>query len=225
MRQFLFNLAIVALMAIAMPTKASANLKWRLDSLPEGVSRYDIRVDRYKNVYSKLIPHYAKLQFAGSIGMFSTGLGWDYGKNHRWETDVLIGIVPRLESNRAKLTFTLRQNIIPWTIRMGESAIDFHPLRASVGLNAIIGHEFWNSNPDRYPDGYYFFSTKFHIVAGFGQQWTLNISRDKMRHWKNIGFYYNLTTCETYVLSAASNKYLGFFDIFKLDLGLKLQIL
>lgn len=224
MRLPIFKLALAVAM-IAASHEAAASDGLRRDTLPEGVTRYDIRVEKLQEFHARLVPRYTKLQFAGSIGMMSTGLGWDYGKNRMWETDFLIGFVPRLESNRAKLTFTLRENIMPWQVAIGSSAVDFHPLRASLGLNAIIGHEFWTRNPERYPDGYYFFSTKFHVIASFGQQWTLNISRDKRRRWRAIGFYYNMSTTDTYLLSAFDNKYIGFKDMFHLELGLKLQII
>lgn len=224
MRSPHFKLAAATLMLLAATTlRAEDGL--RRDSLPEGMTRYDVRVEKIQDFHSRLVPRYSKVQFAGSIGMLSGGLGWDYGKNRRWETDVLVGFVPRLESNRAKLTFTIRENLMPWQVAIGQSPVDFHPLRVSLGLNAIIGHEFWPKNPERYPDGYYFFSTKFHVVAAFGQQWTFNISRDKRRHWRAIGFFYNLSTTETYLLSGFDNHYLGFGDLFHLDLGFKLQII
>lgn len=217
--------SIIAALLLALCTTARAEEGFRPDSLPEGKTIYDVRIEKRQEIHGRLIPRYTKLQFAGSIGMFSTGLGWDYGKNRRWETDVLIGFVPRFESNRAKITFTLRENFVPWQIAIGQSPVDFCPLRASVGVNSIIGHEFWAKNPERYPDGYYFFSTKFSILAGFGQQWTLNISRDKRRLWRAIGFYYDLTTTDKYVLSGFDNSYIGFADLFHLALGLKLQIM
>lgn len=224
MKSPIFKLLLAVAMFAANLT-ANAEEGIRRDSLPEGVTRYDIRIDKYQEFHSRLIPRYTKIQFAGSIGMLSGGVGWDYGKGRRWETDLLVGFVPRFESNRAKLTFTLRENIRPWRIALGTSPIDFHPLRASIGVNAIIGHEFWTSNPERYPDGYYFFSTKFHVVASFGQQWTYNISQDKRRRWRAVGFFYDMSTTDTYLLSGFGNKYIGFKDMFHLSLGLKLQII
>lgn len=224
MRSLLSKALMVAALTCAT-SNATASTVLRRDSLPDGVTRYDIRLEKYQELHSRLIPRYTKIQFAGSIGMLSAGIGWDYGKSRRWETDFLVGFLPRLESNRAKLTFTLRENIRPWRIQIGQSSFDFHPLRVSLGLNAIIGHEFWTRNPERYPDGYYFFSTKFHIVAAFGQQWTFNVSCDKRRRWRAVGLYYDLSTTDPYVLSGFDNSYIGFWDLFHLDVGVKLQIL
>lgn len=217
MRQYLTKFFVGLLMLIPVQAMAQSDTV--------SFNRYDARVERWKQHHEAMIPKYFKVQFAGSIGMFSAGLGWDYGKNRRWETDVLVGFVPRLESNRAKLTFTARECFVPWDFPIGDSWVSFSPLRATLGMNAIIGHEFWPSNPQRYPEGYYFFSTKFHMIAGFGQQWNLNIDYDRRGPWKSIGLYYNLTTNDKYVLSGVNNSEIKFFDVFRLDIGLKMQIL
>ena len=217
MRQSLFRFFALALGLIAI------NAQGQVDTVE--TSRYDKHITKYTNYHTALIPKYIKAQFAGSIGMVSVGLGWDYGKNRRWETDILMGLVPRLESNRAKMTFTLRENLVPWDVAIGRTPISFSPLRASAGVNAIIGHEFWPKNPERYPEGYYFFSTKFQFVVGFGQQWTLNIGDERRRLWKSIGVFYDLSTNDKYVLSGFGNREVGFFDVFHLDIGVKLLIL
>lgn len=118
MRWSLSRLA-AALLALSLPAAG------RAASLSDRA--YDARIERYVAGYSALIPKYAKVQFAGSIGLASVGLGWDYGKNGRWETDVLIGVVPRLESNRAKMTFTVRECLVPWDIPIRQSAFQFRP--------------------------------------------------------------------------------------------------
>lgn len=65
--------------------------------------RYKKRVEKYISRWEKLIPHYTKLQFAGSMGMLSLGTGWNYYRNH-WETDVYLGIVPRNSDRHAMAT-------------------------------------------------------------------------------------------------------------------------
>jgi len=106
MRQSLFRFCALMLGLIAI------NVSGQVETV--GTSRYDKHITQYTNYHTALIPKYIKGQFAGSIGMVSVGFGWDYGKNRRWETDFLVGLVPRLESNRAKMTFTLRENLVPW---------------------------------------------------------------------------------------------------------------
>ncbi len=45
-------------------------------------TRYQERLEKYKARWERAIPRYTKLQFAGSMGMISVGLGWDYYRKH-----------------------------------------------------------------------------------------------------------------------------------------------
>ena len=38
-------------------------------------SKYERHVERYQSAWQKLIPKYTKLQFAGSMGLLSAGIG------------------------------------------------------------------------------------------------------------------------------------------------------
>ena len=84
-------------------------------------SRYDRRVHRYRKRWEALIPTHTKIQFAGNMGLLSLGTGWDYGKRNQWETDVFLGVLPKYQSDCTKLTFTLKQNYIPWSLQIKES--------------------------------------------------------------------------------------------------------
>ena len=77
------------------------------EDMPQYQNKYDHRIRRYRNRWEALIPVYSKIQFAGNIGLISVGPGWDYGRHNQWETDMLFGILPKYQSKKAKLTFTL----------------------------------------------------------------------------------------------------------------------
>ena len=79
--------------------------------------RYKKRVEKYISRWEKLIPHYTKLQFAGSMGMLSLGTGWNYYRNH-WETDVYLGIVPRTQTELLPLEHPYRRQVIFRTSRL-----------------------------------------------------------------------------------------------------------
>ena len=81
---------------------------------------YDHRVHRYRQRWSNLIPTQHVLQFAGNMGLASIGVGWDYGKRRQWETHLLFGYIPKYDSKRAKLTMTLKENYIPWSIYLDD---------------------------------------------------------------------------------------------------------
>lgn len=106
-------------------------------------SRYDRRVHRYRKHWEALIPTHTKIQFAGNMGLLSLGTGWDYGKRNQWETDIFLGVLPKYQSDCTKLTFTLKQNYIPWSLQIKESRFSAEPLTCGMYFNTVFGDEFW----------------------------------------------------------------------------------
>lgn len=183
---------------------------------------YTRRVERYTSAWQKLIPRYTKLQFAGSMGMLSIGPGWNYGKNH-WETDLLFGFIPRNADKHAMATMTLKQNYIPWHLPVGDRWV-IEPLSAGMYINTLLDGDFWVKNPERYPKGYYTFSTRVRMHVFLGERITLNLKRKK-RWNQSITFFYELSSCDLYLISAFTNHYLRPRDYLSLSLGVKLQVL
>ena len=89
----------------------------------------------------------------------------------------------------------------------------------------MFGDEFWVHEPDRYPQGYYGFSSKvrFHIFAG--QRLTYNIPSRFRVTARAITLFYELSTSDLYVVSAFTNRYLKPKDYLSLSFGIKLQLL
>ena len=110
--------------------------------------------ERLLTAWQKMIPRYTKIQFAGGMGLLSAGVGWNYGHNKSWETEVLWGFVPSFSNDRTKLTMTLRENYVPWSVR----------------LNTIFDGNLWIKEPKKYPNGYYWFSTKIRTHVQLGQR-------------------------------------------------------
>lgn len=183
---------------------------------------YNWRIERYTSTWQKLIPRYTKLQFAGSMGMFSLGPGWNYGKNH-WETDLLFGFIPRNSDKHAMATITLKQNYIPWHLPVGDRWV-IEPLSTGMYINTLLDGDFWVKNPERYPKGYYTFSTRMRMHVFIGERITLNLKRKK-RWNQSITFFYELSSCDLYLISAFTNHCLRPRDYLSLSLGVKLQIL
>lgn len=183
---------------------------------------YNQRIERYTSTWQKLIPRYTKLQFAGSMGMFSFGPGWNYGKNH-WETDLLFGFIPRNADKHAMATITLKQNYIPWHLPIGDRWI-IEPLTGGIYINTLLDNDFWVKNPERYPKGYYTFSTRMRMHVFLGERITLKLQRKK-RWNQSITFFYELSSCDLYLISALTNHYLRPRDYLSLSFGVKLQIL
>ena len=187
------------------------------------ISRYDKRVHRYRKNWEKLIPTHSKIQFAGNMGLFSIGPGWDYGKHNQWETDIYLGFIPKYSSKKSKITMTLKQNYMPWNLNLGER-FSIEPLSCGLYFNTVFGDNFWVEEPERYPEGYYGFSSKVRIHVFLGQRITYEIDPERRFTAKTVTFFYELSTCDLYVVSAATNRYLRPKDYLSLSFGLKFQL-
>lgn len=200
----------------------------QVSSLPDSVlveklSRYEVHMLRFHRFWERLIPNQFSIQYAGSIGLVSYGFGWHYGKKSRLETDILIGHLPRYNSENRKVTLTLKQRYVPWHCTLG-SRWTFSPLLAGLFVNSIFGEDFWAKEPSRYPKRYYGFSTKIRLNVFLGQDIRYSIPASKRRHIKSFAFYYELSSCDLEIVSALPNKEIGLLDILSLGLGLKLQL-
>lgn len=188
----------------------------------EETNRYKKRVEVYQHLWESLMPTYTKLQYAGGMGLMNFGFGWSYGKNHQWETDVFLGFIPRYSSDNAKMTFTLKQNYIPWKIELNET-FTFEPLECGLYFNTVFSDEFWTKEPDRYPKGYYNFSTRVRTHAFVGQRLRFNIPDKKRLFARSITAFYEISSCDLYIVSAFTN-HLNPNDYLRLSLGLKFDI-
>lgn len=187
-------------------------------------SVYELRMARRMRRWQRLIPSHYKLQFAGSIGLFSLGPGWTYGRSNQWETDLMFGFLPKFESDEAKLVFTLRQSYIPWNIQFGRSDFGFKPLSCGLFFSSVLNDDFWVSEPSRYPGGYYGFSTRLRANIFLGQRFTYYWADDKRAFAQGVSFYYEFSVCDTDLITFFGDRCIKFKDILSLALGLKVHI-
>ncbi len=183
-----------------------------------------IAVEDYRTGWSRLIPKYGKLQYAGSMGFLSVGAGYDYGVHRQWESEVFLGFIPKFSTRRNKVTMTAKQNYIPWKIDLNEKFM-IEPLTTGMYLTIIFDEDFWISEPDKYPDSYYAFSTRIRANAFIGQRITYKLPPEKHNFCKSVSLYYEVSTNDVYVLSAFNNSYLTPRDYLVLSAGIRMQFL
>ena len=196
-------------------------------------SSYEKRLHRKEKAWASLIPTHFAIQNAGNMGVVSAGIGWSYGKRRQWETDLMFGYIPKHDSSRGKLTTTLKGNFIPWSLdlaglsaKIPEGRWKFQPLTTSLYLNTVYGHEFWKSQPGRYPDKYYeFMSTKFRLNIALGQRLTFNIPEKARKRHSRISLFYEVGTCDLYIRSMFQDSSIPLKDILGLSIGLKFYTL
>ena len=196
-----------------------------VESRPDSArTRYEKMMTRRMEAWRRLIPDHYKWQFAGSIGVVSLGTGWTYGKKQQWETDLFLGVLPKFESDRHKVVFTVKQSYVPWRLRVKESPWVVQPLSCSFFLSSVLNEKFWTREPDRYPKGYYGFSTRIRANLSLGQRIMFDIP--DVSDWlvQEVSLYYELGACDTDLCTFFGDRTIKFKDILSLAIGLKVHI-
>lgn len=195
-----------------------------MDSIRRMNDYYKRSLARYQRFWSNLVPNQIKVQYAGSIGAASIGMGWHYGKERRvWETDFMVGYIPRFESRAAKATLTLKQSYVPFRINLYKN-MKFEPLSCGIFFNTVLGHQFWTKEPAKYPHHYYGFSTRIRTNIFIGERLRYEIPSYRRKHSKSISIYYELSTCDLYLVSYVPNSYIPLKDVLSLALGIEVEL-
>lgn len=214
---------VISLLLAILPISAVATEK--NDSVSVTMSKYDRRIHRHREHWAALIPTQLIMQYAGNMGFMSVGVGWDYGKHDQWETHLLFGYLPKADSDRGKLTMTLKQTFLPWSLSFGKGWM-LEPLSCGIYFNTVFGSEFWGNQPSRYPDKYYEpLNTEVRINAFLGQRITLNIPENKRKFVKSVSAFYEVSTCDLYLRLAVMERKVSLWDILGLSVGVKFQIM
>jgi len=181
-------------------------------------------MDRYQRRWQALIPTQLAFHYAGNMGVASAGVGWSYGKNHQWETELLLGIIPKYSSSRAKAMMTIKENYIPWSLKIRKSPISIEPLTASYYVTTVFDHSFWARQPERYPKGYYWFPTRLRHNIAVGQRVTRTFANNGKPNTDGFTLLWELSTTELDIIYKIHNKTVKMKDILHLSVGLKLEL-
>jgi hypothetical protein len=173
--------------------------------------------DKNLKLLSKIIPAYYKLQYAGSMGMFSIGCGWEYSKK-KFETEVFAGFAPTPSSRPTLLTFTLKENYIPLHVQLN-NAMALTPFITGIYFNAIVNDtDLFYLNPNRFPKGYYWHSEKIRTNIFAGQQIEFKLEK-RIIGIKKLNLYYEVSTHDLLLTQLATNNNLKPKDYLILSLG------
>lgn len=167
-----------------------------------------------------LLPDYAKVQFAGSMGMFSAGVGYHLFKE-KFELDLMAGFLPQAYSRDELQVITLRVSSRIWQLRsMGDWTIT--PLTAGLFVTYTHGGKFSSALPRHYPDGYYWWSEAVRPNIFIGGRVTKRFTNNESL--PKLTFYYEIGTNELKLVSYALNtETLSPFQILHAGVGVKLH--
>lgn len=218
------NVAVFSLFVSCLPATMTGQEQTGTEMPDSARSQYEKMMTRRMERWQRLIPTHYKGQFAGSIGLVSVGMGWTYGKKDRWETDVMLGFLPKFESEHGKVVLTLKESYLPWRLRIRESAWVVQPLSCSLFLSSVLSDEFWTREPSRYPKGYYGFSTRIRVNLSLGQRIMFDLPDAAKRWMQEISLYYELGACDTDLCTFFGDRSIKIKQILSLAIGMKVRI-
>lgn len=184
------------------------------------IANYERRLEKRLNTWKSLIPTVYPLQYAGGTGMFSTGPGWSYGSDHRFETHLMLGFIPKKYNRHFYWTLTAREVYMPWRIKLGAKPFEMRPLTVSLGISSILHKDFWTRQPDRYPNGYYFLSTRIRTFVGLGQRFSYNIPEAKRFLGRKISVYYEVSICDMYIIQKVKHGDIPLGELITIGAGI-----
>ena len=185
-------------------------------------SSYMHRVSNYNRAWHALIPKGSRIQYAGNMGAFSVGPIWKYGRNRQWETALQLGLIPRHGNGRAILALTLKEDFVPWSVTLGRR-FSFQPLATGLYLTTVFDSRFWTAQPGRYPKGYYWFATRLRPNIYLGERLEFNIPESRRQIAKSICVFYEISTCDYFIIQKIHNKHFSPEKFLTLSLGLQFE--
>lgn len=222
-RSYIISAVSAICLSSAIPLRAyCGDGGMREPAAPVRERRWDLRSDRGYTGWKRLIPTRVNIQYAGGMGMFSAGVGWEYGRRGQWATDLYAGFIPAAYIDHTYATTTLKQSYTPWSIRCTDR-LSIEPFMCGIYFNTIIADEFWLREPSRYPKGYYGFSTKLRAHIFIGQTYRFHLHGDGAL--RDISLFWEANTCDLYLVSRFTNRYLSPGDYIGLSVGIGFHIL
>lgn len=172
-----------------------------------------------------LIPDAAIVQYAGSIGYFSVGAGYEVFKNKRGVIDFNYGYVPASKGGELHIV-TAKFAYKPFEIQLNGWG-KFYPFNPGVFFSYTFHEDlpFWFSS-NQYAPGYYYWSPALRPHLSFTNEIELSMAKIwKDSKIKKIGIYTEFNTNDYYLINYLQNTpTLSLSDVFKLGIGIRLKL-
>lgn len=156
-----------------------------------------------KNTLVKqLIPDYINLQYGGSIGYFSAGVGY-YFLNEKTTVSLHYGFVPKSKGGPINI-LTPKFAYRPFEIKINEN-LRWQPINPTIFVSYTLGRNFDKEfDPNQYPDGYYWWSTALKAHLGFSTE--VKVLGNPKAAIKAVSLYAETNTNDLYAVSWFENR-------------------
>lgn len=166
--------------------------------------------------YSKFLPDYVKLQYAGGIGFLSIGVGYTF-IDCRLDVSLFYGYVPTwfTVDDLHSISFQFTAKLIH--IKSIKN-IEVLPLNIGWYLHHTFGNKYWVRLPDNYPKDYYWWSPGRNAGIFIGGEIKTKLLSNKTPA-SGMAFYLRAGTRGLYLSSKIGNSSISISDIVELGFG------
>jgi len=167
---------------------------------------------------ARLKPDQVNLQYAGSIGYFSGGIGYNLF-NEKAALSFHYGYVPKNKGGWMSI-FTAKFEYKPFEIKIKDK-LRIHPLNPVFFPSYTSGDNFdYQFKTSQYRKGYYFWSSALRLHLGAGTE--VKILTPKTAAFKSLSIYAEANTNDLYAISWFQNRTsTPFYEMFKLGYGVR----
>jgi len=167
-----------------------------------------------------IIPDHVDLQYAGSIGYVSIGVGYNLFKE-KTSLSFHYGYVPEVKGGELHIA-AVKFEYKPFKIKISDKIV-FHPINPVVFLSYTMGKNFGLSfDRNQYAKGYYFWSPALREHLGISSE--LKLMGDRSSKIKSISLYAEANTNDLYMISWYENRTsTPIYEIFHLGFGVRMN--
>jgi len=149
-----------------------------------------------------LTPDFVNLQYGGSIGYGSAGIGYFFF-NEKTTASLNYGFVPKSKGGPLNI-LTTKFNYKPFNIKIIEG-LTWQPINPVVFISYTLGRNFDKKfDPNQYPEGYYWWSTALKAHLGISTE--LKIFGSEKAAIKAVSLYAETNTNDLYAVSWFENR-------------------
>lgn len=186
-------------------------------SLSTDLYSLDIKTDTMNKRY---IPTHIRLQFAGNIGMFSSGPSWSLLKNNV-ELAHSIGYVPEFAAKR-HIYITAIKCIYTSKLDINIKGATIKPLSVGAVFAYTFGDRYSKyQDTNRYPKGYYWWNTSYRVGLLYEAEIYIKTNQ---KFINGLSIYFEADFWDLYLFSQfdnSNNSYLNLWDTTTFGIGTK----
>jgi hypothetical protein len=167
-----------------------------------------------------MIPDQAIIQYAGSIGYVSTGIGYNLWKE-KSSLSFHYGYVPANKGGELHIA-TVKLDYKPFKVKIGRQVM-FYPVNPVAFLSYTLDRQFgFRFDSSVYADGYYFWSPALREHLGVTSE--LRLLGDRSSNIRSVSLFAEANTNDLYAINWYHDTTgTPFLSIFRLGFGLKLN--